>query len=744
MANPYEVNGVKFKVKDGISTCLEPILLDIETYNNKSDDTNKLETHMTSCQILFGDEYHLFRTPEEVVDFFLSLYKRYRLYPSKDLKKRMIIYVHNLSYDITYLLPYFERYLPDFGLGSFGIIPKMNKFITYVRGSFEFRDSYVLSGSSLDKWSKDMQIAHPKKTGTYDYDKEHFQDDDLDETEQEYDKTDVVALQECIYKTLEVYGDDLSTIPLTKTGYIRRELRRSCVNDKEYRQKYFKAMQVDTETYKALRAAYAGGYTHNNMYKRDTLVTGLIGHRDFKSHYPTQMTCGKFPGKLEKIYDINMCEYPMTIDEVLSYTPEFATLVTIRIFEAKRKSKEITMPFLAVCHGENDLDGNTTILPDNGRILTMKAETGMVYNFTEYDLMIINDQYHLEYQIEKVWRAPVLYLPKCITNVIDNAFKGKSEKKALLKQCEDAYGENDPRTREAAFDCQLFKATVNGIYGCCATDPLRDCYEVRPDDLSLVLKQCYTTDDEITDGLTDFFKKRNNFLPYQWGVWVTAMARYELYEYITTIGYDKCLYSDTDSIFYIKDEDTEKRIEALNAEKRKTAHYVTLDNGKREYYDEFTPELDCLAFKGLHAKCYGVVNKEYINKKGEQMPPELKLTIAGVKASTTWMENGVSYRMTREDELADGEKDLFKALDKLTFGSEFRRNAGTTAVYIGAQGMGSAREPMQLVVKDKNGNEHIVSTAGGCVIRKTEKKVIRKMPFEEEYSEDILGLNTEE
>ena len=50
----------------------------------------------------------------------------------------------------------------------------------------------------------------------------------------------------------------------------------------------------------------------------------------------------------------------------------------------------------------------------------------------------------------------------------------------------------------------------------------------------------------------------------------------------------------------------------------------TLDNGKLEYYDEFSSEPDCAAFKGLHSKCYGVVNEAYVNKKGEHMPRELK------------------------------------------------------------------------------------------------------------------------
>ena len=39
--------------------------------------------------------------------------------------------------------------------------------------------------------------------------------------------------------------------------------------------------------------------------------------------------------------------------------------------------------------------------------------------------------------------------------------------------------------------------------------------------------------------LDDYYNPQSNhFLPYQWGVWITANARWELYEYIKAVGYD--------------------------------------------------------------------------------------------------------------------------------------------------------------------------------------------------------------
>ena len=67
-----------------------------------------------------------------------------------------------------------------------------------------------------------------------------------------------------------------------------------------------------------------------------------------------------------------------------------------------------------------------------------------------------------------------------------------------------------------------------------------------------VINQCRLseihTDQDIIDGLDEYYKGRNNFLPYQAGCFVTAAARYELYEYIKTIGYENIYYCDTDHL----------------------------------------------------------------------------------------------------------------------------------------------------------------------------------------------------
>ena len=194
------------------------------------------------------------------------------------------------------------------------------------------------------------------------------------------------------------------------------------------------------------------------------------------------------------------------------------------------------------------------------------------------------------------------------------------------------------------------------------------------------------------------------------------------------IGYEYVLYSDTDSLFYISTPEIEKRIEAKNKELRSTAHYVELENGKKEYYNEFTEEPECLAFKGLHSKCYGVVTS-----KG------LEITIAGVPARTIiGMEGDKPIYYTREEELSGPEKDPIKALDHLTDNFTFHINTGICALYIGALGYKTERKPEIIYI-----DGHEIHTAGGCVLNKLDTKTVVLDPNNKKKKYDKVDINPE-
>lgn len=747
MASIINKGGLSFKMAKGTYYCLEPICADTETSNNHADDPKDLITWISSIQVLFNGNYYLFRYPEELVDFYRKLDRKYKLKPGK-FRYNVVTYFHNLSFDMAALLPYL-RQLPDYGNEYQGIIEGPNKFLTYVRGPFEFRCSYRLSGMSLEKWGKEMSIEHPKAVGLYDYEKIIYQDDELDENSLVYDRLDVISLKECLDKQFAFHKDDISTTVLTSTGYIRRTLRSSCRKQKFYRNDYFSKTRLNSDNYIFALRSYSGGYTHMNRWysnmllKVNTTVEYMpfsgdyvkienIKHRDFKSHYPSQMTCRDFPiGRPQLVYyDDIPTNYSM--EKIFRYMDENYYLVKIRFTHAELRDPAISMPFMQYAK-MYQCKTNFKIL-DNGRVLEWDGDCIMYLD--SYTLRILYEQYHMTYHICEVWAMKLGPLPDCIVKVVDKYFKGKSDKKALVHELTKQFGKLDPQTVDAEFLLSQDKKGLNSCYGCMCMNPLRDQMAI-DDDFVFFYKTLYVKEETIKEGLDTYYNNRNSFLPYQIGCAVTSLARYELAEYIGVfpgkgIGYKYVIYSDTDSLFYIANEQTEAAVEALNAEKRKTAHSVVLDNGKVEFYDEFTEEPDCLAFKGLHSKCYGVVTD-----KG------LEITIAGVPARTiTGLdENGKPKYYTREEELSDGEKDPYKALDHLTDDFTFHVNTGVCALYVGATGYNTPRVPTIL-----NIDGHEIHTAGGCVIKKLESKAIHDLTqpktssdnYEEQISIDTL------
>jgi len=132
-------------------------------------------------------------------------------------------------------------------------------------------------------------------------------------------------------------------------------------------------------------------------------------------------------------------------------------------------------------------------------------------------------------------------------------------------------------------------------------------------------------------------------------------------EFVEFIGYDHFLYADTDSIFYITDDEIEAKIEARNKEFRDiddaNGYYIEYE-GKRTYYNQFELEKEEITrFKFLHAKCYAY----------DLANDEMKVTIAGVS------KHGRN-KNSRVKELG--------SLEKFKSGKKFVDCGGTRVAYV--------------------------------------------------------------
>lgn len=761
MGRLFYYKGVPFVADYGIQTCLEPVCLDIET--SFIELNGDFIPWVTSCQVLWGDEYHIFGNPRDLCEWYNSIIKKYRFgITSKGSLRRLITYIHNAKFDLSYLIPFFKKYLPDYKNDDgtpltndkgrpvvFGTLTlDEHEIIQYAQGCLLFRCSAKLTNKSLEQWGKDMNVKHKKLAGFYDYNEVRYQNeiDKLSVNELDYDKNDVYCLQESLKKQMLLNNEALASyngkrvIPLTSTGYVRRDLSESCLKSKSY-MKLFYDSKMTGEIYHACLCAYAGGFTHNNRFLSGKLVTigntynvgnkkvkvNAIKHRDFVSFYPSQLRKMRYPfGKWQIEYDINLDDSPYLIDDIIKLYPRQTALVYMRIHKAVIKDINITMPFLQDCkliYDRSDLKRKTS---DNGRIIFIEFKENEYCDFyiDNVTLSILNEQYDIDYQVLKIWTCANIPLPPEIINIIDKYFKGKSDKKNAYKDAVKLYGEMSIQAQEKQAQLALIKALLNSCYGCFATRCVRENWVFDDKTLQFKLQTNFDINDskdEIAEkilqfeyeGIEHYYESNKNYMPYIVGVMTTAYARKQLYDYVKLIGYENILYCDTDSAYYISSPAIEKKIDAQNAENRKTAPYVVLNNGQKEYYDYFDLEPDLIAFKGLHSKCYGYVN---INN-------EFKVTIAGVPAKTIIaMDGDKPLYLTREDELRyyiDGIKVCddcapIEALDKLNDGYIFHINKGLTAKYINYG-----------EIKTFNINGHVIETGGGCVLRPPKEKALK-------------------
>lgn len=158
------------------------------------------------------------RTWEQFVEFFNDL--SYAL--DLDHTRRMIIYDHNLGYDFQF----FRKHLQ---WEDIFLLEERKPISATTTNGFEFRDSLKLAGGvSLATVGKNLQKYKVEKlVGDLDYSLIRGPETPLTPTELAYCENDIRVIMSYIQEKIESDGD-ISQIPLTNTGYVRRYCREAC------------------------------------------------------------------------------------------------------------------------------------------------------------------------------------------------------------------------------------------------------------------------------------------------------------------------------------------------------------------------------------------------------------------------------------------------------------------------------------------------------------------------------------
>ena len=574
------------------------ISLDIETTSVVKDngkwvlyDENKKEKYYEGkeksgiCYIWMvgiDDEVYYGRNINEIRDILEEINE-------KSKGKKIVIYIHNLAFEFQFLRNVLE-------LENVFAREQRKPIKCKIKNTnIELRCSYVLSGLSLNNLSKQYNLSK-KMVGDLNYNKLRNSKTKLSEEELKYCENDCLIVNEFINIMLKKYGD-YSKIPLTSTGEIRKELKKTITENYRENKKYsmldwkrkFSEYTPTFNQFKDLVKCFAGGYVHSSACYTNKIMKN-VKSIDFTSSYPYVMITEKFPmGRF--FFDSKVSLNKLDKNKCYILTLNFKNITSNGI-----------MNYISLDKCKNKkLKG---IVTDNGRIYHADE---LEITCTEQDYYIIRDNYDYdECVLIKARSCKNDYLPKLLIEFIINIY----EEKSILKEQLQNDNSSDLKVKYA-----MVKSLLNSIYGMTVTN-----YIIDKIDYDFEWSKTEIDENEIKEMLKG--QKENNkvMLPYSWGVWITAYARKNIWDNIHKI--EDVVYVDTDSIKYIGDYDDV--IEEYNNEcERKINDVVKHYNLKVKDYiytiGKFEKEKTSTEFKTLGAK-------KYISR----VDGKLKLTLSGV------------------------------------------------------------------------------------------------------------------
>lgn len=429
--------------------------------------------------------------------------------------RRIVCYVHNLSYEIAFLSGIFHFNDED-------IFPvESRKVLKAVLGNIEFRCSYLLTNLSLAAFTDRYKVQHRKLSGEeFDYSKQRYPDTPLTDRELEYCVNDVLGLVEALHKLLDLNGDNVYTVPLTSTGFVRR----ICKDAMRPYHKQVMDCYPDYEVFKLLRKAFRGGNTHCNRYTADEVIRQPVTSMDIASSYPFQQVCKLFPVyPFEKVHSTDIHYVDKLIDRGR------AVLFHVALMQVSLRNKYTAVPYIpldkaVVCRSP---------VMDNGRVL---AAEYIELVLTDIDWKIIVKQYQFKAVLVTAYRSSYGKLPDGLVESNREFYKLKTELKGVEGQ-ELFYMKN--------------KELLNSIYGMSVQSPVKHSilFNDTGSEAGLYVEDTTETDEEL---LTKSRKKA--FTCYQFGVWTTAHARDSLEHGLDICG-DSLLYCDTDSCKFTGQKD---------------------------------------------------------------------------------------------------------------------------------------------------------------------------------------------
>ena len=544
---------------------------DIETTNDLT--INQAYMYIWQCQI--EEQTVIGRTWGEWLEFLERISSRL----AED--EYLMIYVHNLSFEFTFL-----KGIYSFDPEEVFAIDRRKVLKCEMMNHFEFRCSYLLTNMSLSTFTKRMGVTEKLSGEEFNYKVVRYPWTELTPKELEYCVTDVISLVEALKVYFSIEHDNFHTIPFTSTGFVRRDVKRAM---RRFNRKELESMQPDYEIFQILREAFRGGNTHCNRYYTGMILDNVSSY-DRVSSYPDVQINELFP------MSPWIKEEEPTVERVtrIIYKQHRACIMRVGFTGLRLRNPLWGCPYIP----KHKCRNLRNYYNDNGRILSGDLEISL----TDVDFKIILSEYLFdEITIYDFYHCRYGKLPKPLREEVQKYFQLKSELKGVTGS--ELY-------------YQLSKAKLNSVYGMSVTNPCRISIDYINDEFI-----------ERTEDERELLEASNRkaFLVYAWGIWTTAHARMELEKMMNLVGESRFVYCDTDSVKFIDDGSVsfDKYNKSRKTDSIKNGGVGVDRNGKKYY-------LGVCDYEGTYKKFVSLGAKKYCYIDSRET---LLITVAGVGKS---------------------------------------------------------------------------------------------------------------
>ena len=577
-----------------------PCSFDIET--SSFYDNGEKSGCMYIWMFDINDHIIIGRTWEEFLQLLSKLQYKLSLHPQYRI---LVCYIQNLSYEFQWFCQRI-KWVKVFATDEHAPLTAL------CEQGIEFRCSYRLSGYSLAKMGEQLnKYKVQKMVGDLDYSKIRHSKTPLTDKEMGYCINDVRVLTSYIREKIETDGS-ITKIPLTKTGYVRLYCKEHIYGGKSHRrnysiyQQFISNLTLDPEEFKMNLKAFQGGFTHASCFYsgKEEPLTGVTSF-DFCSKYPSAMVAYKYPMGKGEFYT------PKDPDDLKYQLSHYCCIFEVRFIGIK--PTVIYDNYISISKCTNIRNPVT----NNGRLVSADE---IITTITNVDFEIIKKVYCWEHiEIGRFIRYEMNYLPKEFVECILDFYENKTTLKGL-----------------EGFEVEYlqYKELLNSCYGCCVTNPCKPLISY-----SSEVEDWTKEDLDLQASIEKYNNKKDRFLFYPWGVFVTAYCRRDIWEWgILKAGTDY-VYSDTDSVKFIgQHPNFEKEYNKMILKKLIAAcryHNINISRICPKNKDGIIKPLGVFEFDGYYKKFKTLGAKRYMveyanDKRNKKNAGNIQITVAGL------------------------------------------------------------------------------------------------------------------